>query len=73
MSGDHSAENPAGKVTDKANRCSESSAGREKVTSPNRQVQKGGPGIKSRHRALCALDETYVLDNRVKLTEVAPA
>jgi len=30
----------AGNVTDKANRCSESTAGREVVTSPSRQVQK---------------------------------
>ena len=58
---------PSEKVTDKANRCAESNVGREVVTSPNRQVQKSELDIKAQHRAICAVDETYALDNPVKL------
>jgi len=43
-----------GKATYKANRCSDSSARRTVVTSPNRYVQKSERAIKARHRALYA-------------------
>jgi hypothetical protein len=69
MNGYHRAANPAGKVTDKANRCAESNVGREVVTSPNRQVQKSELEIKAQYRALCAVDEIYALDNPVKLAK----
>ena len=66
MNGYHRAANPAGKVTDKTNRCAESNTarGRYKFKSANSRIELE---IKAQSRAIYAVDETYALDNPLKL------